>query len=102
MVYGQKKGREKIKGDREGKGLEKKNKGRERERSVDREKVISIEWENYYKKRREKEGLIQCKQVSALVFANDFKILLFLPWKKNKRFKRFILACNNITSNNQI
>ena len=43
MVYGQKKGREKIKGDREGKGLEKKNKGRERERSVDREKVISIE-----------------------------------------------------------
>ena len=32
MVYGQKKGREKIKGDREGKGLEKRNKGREREK----------------------------------------------------------------------
>ena len=38
MVYRQNKGREKIKGDKEGKGLEKKNKGRERERSVDREK----------------------------------------------------------------
>ena len=32
MVYGQKKGREKIKGDREGKGLKKRNKGREREK----------------------------------------------------------------------